>query len=63
MYRTCDFEDLPVTKVKEALNHGKKLESRAREFYTDVMRLKLRQFVLVRETGLVIEPCCGELFL
>ena len=52
MYRNpCDFEDLPA-KVKKALNHGKKFESRAR----DVMRLKLRHFVQVRETGLVIQP-------
>ena len=51
----CNFEDLPA-KVKEALNHGKKFESRARELYIDVMRLKLRHFVLVHETGLVIQP-------
>ena len=51
----CDFEDLPA-KVKEALNHGKKFESRARELYIGVMRLKLRHFVLVCETGLVIQP-------
>ena len=38
------------------LNHEKKFESRARELYIDVMRLKLRHFVLVRETGLVIQP-------
>ena len=50
----CDFEDLPV-KVKEVLNHGKKFESRARELYIDVMRLKLRHFDLARETGLVIQ--------
>ena len=48
----CDFEDLPA-KVKESLNHGKNFESRARELYIDVMRLKLRQFVLVHETGLI----------
>ena len=48
----CDFEDLPA-KVKEALNR-KKFESRARELYSDAIRLKLRHFVLVRETGLVI---------
>ena len=48
-------EDLPA-KVKEALNHGKNFELRARERYIDVMRLKLRHFVLVRETGLVIQP-------
>ena len=35
--------------------HGKKIESRAQEFYIDVMRLKLRHFVLVRKTGLVIQ--------
>ena len=58
----CDFEDLPA-KVKEALNHGEKFESRARyiklyirELYIVVMRLKLRHFALVRETGLVIQP-------
>ena len=51
----CDFEDLPA-KVKEALNDGKKTESRACELYIDVMRLKLRHFVLVREIGLVIQP-------
>ena len=51
----CDFEDLPV-KVKEAVNHGRNFESRARELYIDVMRLKLRHFVLVGETGLVIQP-------
>ena len=51
----CDFEDLSA-KVKEALNHKKKIESRARELYIDVMRLKLRHFVLVLETGLVIQP-------
>ena len=51
----CDFEDLPA-KVKEALNHGRKFESRARELYIDVMRLKFRHFVLVRGTGLVIQP-------
>ena len=35
---------------------GKNLESRARELYIDVMRLKLRHFVLVRETGLITQP-------
>ena len=48
----CDFEDLSA-KVKEALNQ---FESRARELYIDVKRLKLRHFVLVLETGLVIQP-------
>ena len=48
-----DFDDLLV-KVKEALNHGKKFESRAPELYIDLMKVKLRHFVLVRETGLVI---------
>ena len=51
----CDFEDLPA-KVKEALNHMKKFESSARELYIYAMRLKLRHFVLVRETGLVLQP-------
>ena len=51
----CDFEDLPA-KVKEALNHGESFESRAHELYIGVMRLKLRHFVLVHETGLVIQP-------
>ena len=51
----CDFEDLSA-KVKDALNHKKKFESRAWELYIDVMRLKLRHFVLVLETGLVIQP-------
>ena len=51
----CNFEDLPA-KVKEALNRGKKFESRAGELCIDVMRLKLRHFVLVHETGLVIQP-------
>ena len=51
----CDFEDLPA-KVKEALNHGKRFESRACELYIYVMRLKLRNFVPVCETGLVIQP-------
>ena len=49
----CDFDDL-LTKVKEALNHGKKFESRAPELYIDLIKVKLRHFVLVRETGLVI---------
>ena len=53
----CDFEDLPA-KVKEALNHWKKFESRARELYIDTMRLKLRHFVLVCETALVIQHLC-----
>ena len=44
-----DFEDLPA----KTLNHGKKSESRARELYIDVMKLKLRHFVLVRRTDLV----------
>ena len=48
----CDFEDLSA-KVKEALNQ---FESTARELYIDVKRLKLRHFVLVLETGLVIQP-------
>ena len=50
---SCNFEDRPV-KVKEALNHGKNFESC--ELYIDVMRLKLRHFVLFRETGFVIQP-------
>ena len=51
----CDSEDLP-DKVKEALNHGEKLEPRLRELYIDVMKLKLRHFGLACETGLVIKP-------
>ena len=50
----CDFDDL-LAKVKEALNRGKRFESRASELYIDLMRVKLRHFVLVRETGLVIQ--------
>ena len=39
---------------------GKKIESRARQLYIDAMKLKLRHFVLTRETGLVIHhPCFG----
>ena len=34
----CDFEDLQA-KVEEALNHGKKFGSRARELYIDMMSL------------------------
>ena len=51
----CDFEDLSA-KVKESLNHGKIFESKARELYIDVVRLKLRHLDLVLETGLVIQP-------
>ena len=47
----CDFGDL-LAQVKEGLNHEKKFESRACELNINVMRLKLRHFVLVRETGL-----------
>ena len=35
---------------------GKKSTRRARELYLDEMKLKLRHFVLVRETGLEIQP-------
>ena len=45
----CDYEDL----AGKTLNHGKKFESRAHDFYTDLMKLKLRHFVLVRGTDLV----------
>ena len=51
----CDFK-VPRAKVKEALSHGKKFESRACELNIDMVRLKLRHFVLVRKTGLVIQP-------
>ena len=48
----CDFKDLP-DKVKEALNHGKKFKPTARELYIEVMRLKVRPIVLIRETHCV----------
>ena len=51
----CDVKDLPAN-VEEILNDGENFESRAREFYIDVMRLKLILFVLVCETCLVIQP-------
>ena len=44
-----DYEDL----AGKTLNHEKKFESRAHELYIDVMKLKLRHFVLVRGTDLV----------
>ena len=55
MINPCDFEDLPA-KVKKTLNHGKKFESRARGLCIDIIRLKLRHFVPVHETCLVIQP-------
>ena len=46
------FEDLQA-KIKEALNHGKKFESGARELYIDITRLKLRQYFLLLETTII----------
>ena len=48
-------DKLPAN-VKEALNHGKKYESKARDAYVDVLRMKLSHSVFVTKTGIVIQP-------
>ena len=42
--------------TQEDLNQGKKFEHIARQIYIDVMKLKLKHNVSVRETGIMIQP-------
>lgn len=43
-------------RTKEILKHGKTNEPKARDLYQDVMNLKLKRNIKVRETGIVIQP-------
>ena len=47
--------DLPK-RTQDLFNHGKTYEPIARNAYSDAMKLKLNRNVILRETGIVIQP-------
>lgn len=42
--------------VEEAMQHGRKCEPIARDLYADITKYKLKRNIIVRETGIVIQP-------
>jgi len=49
------MEDFPC-HVQESMNYGLVHEPTARKLYIDVMNLKLKRCISVRETGIVVQP-------
>ena len=43
-------------KRLKTLDHGKKFKPRAMEAYVDAVKLKLKQYIFVRKTGIIIQP-------